>query len=81
MTLKNTSGKAPHEVVGGLKENPGVRGNGGGIIMTEVCQHCGLYRVTDTWDQSLDGQPREVIHYREADELSLEWVETQKAEA
>jgi len=44
--------QSPIEIVGGLKENPGVWGNGGGVIITEVCMHCGCERVTDTWAQN-----------------------------
>ena len=41
--------QSPHEIVGGLEENPGVSGHGGGVITHEVCAHCGLHRWTDTW--------------------------------
>jgi hypothetical protein len=70
---------SPHEVVGGLKENPGVYGHGAGLIITEVCRHCGAYRETDTWAQDrTDGtQGHCEISYREADEKSREWVEEQ----
>jgi len=39
--------KAPHEVVGGVRENPGVWAvtDGTGVSITEVCQ-CGAYRHT-----------------------------------
>jgi hypothetical protein len=40
---------APHELVGGLEENPGVFGSGGGVIIKEVCRHCGTLRQIDTW--------------------------------
>lgn len=46
--------QSPHEIVGGLKENPGVWGHGGGVIITEVCMHCGCARITDTWAQRPD---------------------------
>ena len=42
---------APHDLVGGLESNPGVFGHGGGVIIVEVCSHCGLRRDTDTWAQ------------------------------
>jgi hypothetical protein len=29
-----------------------VRGNGGGVIVTEQCTHCGLKRYTNTWAQN-----------------------------
>lgn len=43
--------RSPHRIVGGLKENPGVRGHGGGVVSTEVCGACGCERLTDTWAQ------------------------------
>jgi hypothetical protein len=39
------------ESLGGCRENPGVWGHGGGVIIEEVCAHCGLHRHTDTWAQ------------------------------
>lgn len=42
---------SPYDVVGGLKENPGVFGHGGGVRIHEICRHCGICRVTDTWAQ------------------------------
>lgn len=44
--------QSPHEIVGGIEENPGVQGNGGGVIIHEVCMHCGCGRTTDTWAQN-----------------------------
>lgn len=44
--------QSPHALVGGLTENPGVHGKGGGVLVTEVCRHCGCKRVTDTWAQN-----------------------------
>ena len=43
--------QAPYSIVGGIKENPGVWGHGGGVMITEVCMICGCERVTDTWAQ------------------------------
>ncbi len=70
--------QSPHEVLGGLKENPGVQGHGGGVIITEVCAHCGTYRVTDTWAQRPDTgeQGLTSVAYREADDESTAWVES-----
>lgn len=42
--------RSPHELVGGCKENPGVRGHGGGVIIVEACVRCGCKRTTNTWD-------------------------------
>lgn len=41
--------QSPHSILGGLEENPGVWGHGGGVIIREVCMHCGCERTTDTW--------------------------------
>jgi len=46
--------QSPIELVGGIKENPGVWGHGGGVIITEVCMCCGCKRTTDTWAQRPD---------------------------
>lgn len=46
--------RAPHVLVGGLRENPGVWGHGGGVIVHEVCVLCGAGRETDTWAQRRD---------------------------
>jgi hypothetical protein len=43
--------KSP-EFLGGLKENPGVFGHGGGVRIHECCMHCGCEKVTDTWAQN-----------------------------
>lgn len=68
--------QAPIEVVGGLEENPGVRGHGGGVIFTEVCTRCGRYRVTDTWAQDrMDGeQGLESVEYCDADDVSRAYL-------
>jgi hypothetical protein len=46
--------QSPFEIVGGIKENPGVWGHGGGVVITECCTNCGCARVTDTWAQRRD---------------------------
>jgi hypothetical protein len=45
--------QAPYEIVGGIEENPGVSGNGGGVIMTEVCMRCGCGKTVNTWDTDM----------------------------
>lgn len=37
---------------GGCDENPGVQGNGGGVIIRELCAHCDTQKITDTWAQN-----------------------------
>lgn len=66
--------QSPLEVVGGIEENPGCWGHGGGVIIREVCARCGRYRVTDTWDQSQGPDPVETVHYEDADDTSEAWV-------
>lgn len=49
--------QAPYEVLGGLKENPGVWGSGGGVKYTMLCKRCGCGKHVDTWAQdSNDGE-------------------------
>lgn len=43
--------QSPHSIVGGIKENPGVWGHGGGITIQAACLRCGCGRLTDTWAQ------------------------------
>lgn len=73
--------KSPYSVLGGLRENPGVQGHGGGVIITEVCCHCGIYEITDNWAQNPDNgeQGLTSTSYRDADATSLAWVERRKA--
>lgn len=68
--------RSPHSVVGGLHENPGVVGHGGGVVITEVCAHCGAYRITDTWaqDRETGEEGLRSVAYRQPDELSERWV-------
>ena len=71
--------QSPHEVVGGLPENPGVFGHGGGAKKITVCAHCGVYRIWDGWaaDPEDGEQGLESVSYQDADEKSEEWAETQ----
>lgn len=53
-----------YELVGGIRENPGVWGHGGGIIIVVQCKICGMRRKTDTWGQGENGeQGVEIISY------------------
>lgn len=45
---------SPDKEKGGLDENPGVFGHGGGVLIYEVCSHCGMRKCTDTWAQRPD---------------------------
>jgi hypothetical protein len=68
--------QAPYSVLGGIRENPGVWGHGGGVIIREVCAHCGAYRETDTWaqDPSTGAQGLRSVRYEPADDASLAWI-------
>lgn len=57
--------QSPYEILGGLRENPGVIGHGGGVIIEEVCMHCGCARTTDTWaqDRATGEQGLESVSY------------------
>lgn len=76
----NHDWQAAHEAVGGLKSNPGVRGNGGGVIQLEACSRCGRHRVTDTWaTDPTDGEQGLVeVRYQPADERSQRWALRQR---
>lgn len=43
--------QSPVGIVGGIAENPGVWGHGGGVLIVECCMSCGCKRTTDTWAQ------------------------------
>jgi hypothetical protein len=75
--------QSPYEVLGGLKENPGVWGKGGGIVSKEVCAHCGAYRITDTWaqDRSSGAQGLTEVTYEDADDASRAWIQGARDEA
>lgn len=64
--------QAPYEILGGLKENPGVWGSGGGVKYTMVCIICGCGKHVDTWaqdpndgEQGLDSVSYEPGEFRE----------------
>ena len=68
--------ESPFSVLGGVRENPGVQGHGGGVVITTVCRHCGKYQVVDTWAQDDSGrQGLTETSYRDADEASLAWIQ------
>lgn len=73
--------RSPYDLLGGLRENPGVVGHGAGVLSREVCAHCGVYQVTDTWAQDLatGEQGLHRVTYEEADEESLAWIAARRA--
>ena len=66
----------PYVLVGGLEENPGVWGHGGGVQTTSVCRRCGAYRHGDSWAQDPETGEQGLcsVEYGQADEVSLAWV-------
>lgn len=73
--------QSPMELVGGIKENPGVWGHGGGVIIHEACIRCGCGRSTDTWAQnpSTGEQGLTSVSY-EADKYDLTLIATDSDE-
>lgn len=69
--------QSPFDVVGGIEENPGVWGKGGGVTIKEVCAHCAAYRNTDTWatDPATGEQGLRSVSYAPADEESQAWLD------
>lgn len=57
--------------------------HGGGVIDKDVCTHCGMYRVRNTWAQRPDTgeQGLESISYEPADDDSLALVEERQRAA
>lgn len=68
--------QAPYGIVGGIEDNPGCWGHGGGVVYHEVCMRCGLTRTTDTWAQRPDNgeQGLTAVSY-DADKFRAEWAE------
>ena len=49
--------QSPHALVGGLSDNPGVFGDGGGVRWIEVCVCCGAGRYGGNWGTDrVDGE-------------------------
>jgi hypothetical protein len=70
--------QSPYSLVGGIRENPGVWGHGGGVIIEEVCMRCGCGRTIDTWAQDYvtGGHMREVLYSPGEYEDDLNTAET-----
>lgn len=66
---------SPYAIIGGLRENPGVWGRGGGVVIHRVCEHCGLTRIVDTAATDGEtGQRYESTSY-DADKYRDQWEE------
>jgi hypothetical protein len=73
--------QAPHPIVGGLRDNPGVLGHGGGVLIHEVCARCGRQRHTNTWAQDSRGrQGLQSVRYAPATDETLDWVASEASE-
>ena len=61
---------ATRAVEGGLEENPGVFGNGGGVVIHTHCTRCPATRTEDTWatDPSDGSQGHTVVTYGRRDD-------------
>lgn len=63
-TKKNHNWIRPYEVVGGLKENPGVWSLGGTIIRyTSICKHCGCKKVETCFGEQRNPYQEDTIEY------------------
>jgi hypothetical protein len=67
--------------LGGCDSNPGVWGHGGGCIIHEVCQHCGLTRITDTWAQRPDTGEQGLTSVEYSDVNQEEWLRRKRSRA
>ena len=72
----------PYDLLGGLRENPGVwSGDNGGTTAREVCEHCGVYRVSRSRKTNRsNGTTFAATDYEVADDDSLEWVRNHEQE-
>jgi len=71
--------QSPYEVLGGLRENPGVWSTGGtSFVHKYVCATCGTYKTErSTGAQRNPGEMAETIEYAPANDRSLAWVAEQ----
>ena len=69
--------REPHDLVGGLRENPGVWSRGGTLSFRSVCACCGVYR-TET--RHRDHREPEAVRYEPANEASEAWVASLRGE-
>lgn len=60
---------SPHDIVGGLKENPGIWSTGGTTIVSiEVCSHCGCKKRTVNYGSQRNQGQCDTIEYYYSDE-------------
>ncbi len=67
--------QSPYEVVGGLRENPGVWSKGGTtFVYKQCCAHCGRYRTEVAYGAQRNPGQCDTVEYAEADRDSLAWI-------
>lgn len=80
---KEHTWESPHEIVGGMRENPGVFGKGGGVFCVSVCK-CGWTKTEDSWATRPDNgrQGLESVSYsQERGREIARWVDKLESEA
>lgn len=73
--------EGPHELVGGIKENPGVWSNGG-TTMTfhSVCARCGAHKHETSCGAQRNPGECDQVSYDEADAATKEWLKERNEE-
>jgi hypothetical protein len=63
-----------YELVGGIRSNPGVWGEGGGVRTLTICKRCGCARKVNTWDTDpSNGEHFESLEYDSDDSILDEY--------
>ena len=57
--------QSPWEIVGGIEENPGVWGEGGGVTIVSCCMRCGCRKTIDTSATCNNGDHYTHVDYEE----------------
>lgn len=60
---------SPYKILRGLKENPGVFGHSSGVVVKQICSHCGIYKTTNNCRNN-----GVRITYNKADSYSREYI-------
>lgn len=67
--------ESPHELVGGIKENPGVWSLGGTTMTFHyVCGHCGAHKHETCYGSQRNPGQCDQVTYEEADDDTKEWL-------
>ena len=66
---------SPHEVVGGIKENPGVWSEGGTtLVFRTVCANCGCVKIETNYGSQRNPGQCDAVEYDTHDQEALAWV-------